>query len=145
MTAFWMPHGVLLFFVLLALAAFERGYTAFRRALRQKKDCSARVSGKIVTVFCVEGSPGQTHAPLYYPVYEYEVDGIIYHYRSEFGSLSSFRYRIGRATPLRYNPAHPEDCCTGWWGQLGAGVNWLSGAFALVLLIGSWFLQNRIP
>ena len=93
--------GIILITVGLCLLISER-YTRLR--------CSKSVTGKIAYIETRQEAVGRgTLINYYYPVYEYELDGQIYHGKPRQYSKYENWYQIGDCATIAYNPRNPEE------------------------------------
>lgn len=72
--------------------------------------CSKSVTGKIAYIETRQEAVGRgTLINYYYPVYEYELDGQIYHGKPRQYSKYENWYQIGDCATIAYNPRNPEE------------------------------------
>lgn len=93
--------GIILITVGLCLLISERS-TRLR--------CSKSTTGKISYIETRQEAVGRgTLINYYYPVYEYELDGQIYHGKPRQYSKYENWYQIGDCATIAYNPRNPEE------------------------------------
>ena len=74
-----------------------------------------------------------TSSRVYYPIYEYTVDGVSYYYTGKVGS--SFKKGRGKTSKLLYNTKDPNDCISP-----KDKSNILIIILGIFLAIGGWFI-----
>ena len=102
----------------------------------QRLRCSKSVTGKIAYIETRSEVAGRgVIINYYYPVYEYEIDGHIYHGRPRQYSKYENWYQIGDTSTLSYNPRNPEEIVVKkFMGELiGACVFSIVGIILLII------------
>ena len=93
------------------------------RNIAFKGRCSAIGTAKLLYLDEVEAKGGgkagagraivNERGIIYIPIYEYEVDNMIYHIRPEKESRDPNKFKHGEVCEIKYNPKKPSECTMG--------------------------------
>ena len=74
--------------------------------------CTASGSAKVSYLDEIEArrSRAAEKSVVYVPVYEYEVDNMIYHFRIAKESRDPNKFKHGQEYKIKYNPKKPSEC-----------------------------------
>ena len=96
-----------IFAILFAIVFLGAGVLALLGGAKQKKQCSASVSGTVIAVHAKAQEKGNRKFTTYHPEFQFQVGGTTYNLRSNFGSLKK-EFQEGQAVTICYDPADPR-------------------------------------